>query len=1627
MGQLPFGQPHADAIPETLRAFHPAVAAWFAQTFAAPTPAQVAAWPAIQSGRHALIAAPTGSGKTLAAFLAAIDALVRAGTDTGSLPDETVVVYVSPLKALSNDIQLNLEGPLEGIRERLLHMGFPDVAIRTAVRTGDTSQAERTAMRRLPPHILVTTPESLYVLLGSESGRRGLATARTVIVDEIHAVAASKRGSHLALSLQRLEALCGHRLTRIGLSATQKPIDEVGRFLVGTRDIAADGTPDCSIVDIGHGRPRDLAIEVPPVPLSAVMANDVWDLVYARLAELANGHRTTLVFVNTRRMAERAARHLSELLGREAVAAHHGSLAREHRLDAEQRLKRGDLRVLVATASLELGIDIGDVDLVCQLGSPRSIAAFLQRVGRSGHAVDGTPKGRLFPQTRDDLIECAALFDCVRRGELDTLQIPRAPLDVLAQQIVAEVGSREWDEDALFDMVRSAYPYSQLERKDFSEVVRMVADGFTTRRGTRAAHIHRDAVNRKLRGNAGGRLTAVTSGGTIPDNADYAVVLEPQSTTIGSVNEDFAIESMAGDIFQLGNVSYRILRVERDRVRVEDANGMPPSIPFWLGEAPGRSDALSIGVSRLRAEIAERLLEPLSQRERGWGEGPGLHNPSILADSSVNALRHPDGEGEELRALEESDRGKQSFSADLKNDFATIEHDSGKSSPAPQPLSRGERGFEPSPVHRGERGFETALRWLIEDVGIADNPARQIVDYLAQALSAFGMLPTRNELAMERFFDESGGTQLIIHSPYGSRINRAWGLALRKRFCRTFNFELQAAATEDAIVLSLSTSHSFPLEDVAHFLHSATAGDVLIQALLDAPLFAVRWRWNATTALALPRFIGGTKVAPQLQRMKSEDLLATVFPDQVACLENIVGERKIPDHPLVAQTMHDCLHEAMDLDGLLDLLRSMESGETRIVARDLIAPSPLAAEILSSKPYTFLDDAPLEERRTQAVFNRRWADPESADDLGRLDPEAIAAVRAEAWPEARNADEMHEALIGLGIIGEPEARANSNWPEMLAMLADDRRATRADCGRTVFWIAAERLPQLHALHAQAVLDPPIEAPQEFAAIEWTPEDALVDLVRARLTGLGPATSAALAESFALPQSDIDAALIRLEVEGYVMRGQFDANPTTTLVTSAQGRADESVATTDSASVARLGRDRLPDDRGRMPDSSASTKPTALAWPTQWCERHLLARIHRYTIGRLRREIEPVAVRDYMRFAFDWQRVNPGTRMQGAESLSHALALLEGFEAAAGAWEKELLPTRVTDYDPDWLDGQCQSGRVVWTRLRPAASALRDLAQPSRSGPVRSSPIVLLPRRELRIWAALAAQSVDEAVAVSSRARLVADYLGAHGASFFDELVAGTRLLQTELEDALGELVAQGLVNSDSFTGLRALIVPASKRPRAGAPRRSRRGAIGIEDAGRWALIRRGEQKDPPVGPAPRDANADLEHIARTLLRRYGVVCWRMLEREAAWLPPWRILLRVYHRLEARGEIRGGRFIAGLSGEQFALPEAIGLLRQVRQRPHDGSLVCVSGADPLNLVGTILPGQRVPAITGSRIAFRDGVAIATMISDEINLLEALSPADTAKARQALLRHGAGPASPQAAPLTDLASALRQLRH
>ncbi|HEU4794404.1 MAG TPA: DEAD/DEAH box helicase [Pyrinomonadaceae bacterium] len=1450
----------------SLELFHPAVARWFARSFPAPTDPQLRAWPEIKKQRHTLIAAPTGSGKTLAAFLSAIDDLVRLGLE-GKLDDSTHVIYVSPLKALSNDVQRNLQTPLEGIQKELQAMGLPEVNIRTLVRTGDTPAAERTAMTKRPPHIVVTTPESLYILLTSEGGRRMLETARTLIVDEIHAVVGDKRGSHLALSIERLEHLVrqqqpGAALTRIGLSATQRPIEEVAKFLVGAANIREDQTPNCAIVDSGHARQLDIGIELTDSPLQAVMSGEVWEEVYDRLAELIRQHKTTLVFVNTRRLAERVTRHLGERIGDENIAAHHGSLAREQRLQAEQRLKAGELSALVATASLELGIDIGDVNLVCQLGSTRSIASFLQRVGRSNHTVEGFPKGRIFPLSRDELVECAAIIDSVRRGELDRLEIPEKPLDILAQQIVAAVAADEWTERDLFGMVRRAYPFRNLDREQFDAIVRMLAEGFTTKRGRRSTYLHHDAVNQRLRGRRGARLASITSGGAIPDTADYAVVLEPTELVIGSVNEDFAIESLQGDIFQLGNNSWRVLRVEQGKVRVEDAQGQPPSIPFWLGEAPARSHELSVSVSRLREEIATRM------------------------DTDGNS----------------------------------------------------------------------AITWLTETVGLTQYAAEQIFEYLAGAKIVLGVMPTQQNLVLERFFDDSGSMQLVLHSPFGSRLNRAWGLALRKRFCRKFNFELQAAATEDAIVLSLGPTHSFPLDDVFHYLNSKTVRQLLCQALLDAPMWNIRWRWNVTRSLAVLRRRGGKKIPAQLQRMDAEDLLTAIFPDQVACAENLpTGEREIPSHPLVDQTVKDCLEEAMDIDGLEALLTSIERNEKHLFARDVIEASPLSQEILNARPYAYLDDAPLEERRTRAVFQRRWLDPETASDMGKLDQAAIDRVREEVWPEPRNADELHDALVELGFVTEQEG---ADWQEFFAELKADRRAAVLIRDRNL-WVAAERLPQIKSVFRSVTLEPPIIAPESVARTEWTFEDALVEIIRGRLEGLGPVTVDQLVSSTGLTKLEIETALLKLEGEGFVIRGRF------------------------------------------TPDTTE----------TEWCARRLLARIHSYTLNRLRQEIEPVSSADFIRFLLAWQKVAPDHQMEGPESVRAIIEQLEGFEAPAAAWEGELLPARLVEYDPAWLDALCLSGEVIWARLTPPVRAASESGndRPRGAGPVRTTPIALLRRKNFALWSSVFPPlTMNTANEFSSTTQVVYDYLKNRGASFFSDIVENTKLLRSQVEESLAELVANGVVVSDSFTGLRALLTPGSRKTQAAARRKHRQPVYEMASAGRWSILHRENGNGSTATRANQNPidQEKAEEIAWTLLKRYGVVFKRLLEREGMNLP-WRVLLRIYHRLEARGEIRGGRFVAGISGEQFALPDAIGMLRAIRREGAKDSMISVSAADPLNLVGVIMPGNRISAHTSNRVLYHDGAPIAALESGETHFLVELSRATEWKAKSAVLRKATRP--------------------
>lgn len=1427
--------------------FHPIIARWFLQRFGAPTNAQVRSWPAIVSGADVLIAAPTGSGKTLAAFLSCVDSLLKQAL-AGELEDRIRVLYVSPLKALSNDVEKNLQQPLVEIAEAALADGLLMPEVRVAVRTGDTPARDRQQMLRRPPHILITTPESLYLLLTARRSLDLLRDVQTVILDEIHAVAPNKRGAHLALSLERLEAITRSRPVRIGLSATQRPIETIAGYLVGR------GDRPVRIVDEGHRRRMDLAVDVPKDELGAVATNAIWGEIYDRLGTLARQHRSTLVFVNTRRLAERVAHHLGERLredlGPEAVATHHGSLSRQIRLSAEERLKRGQSRVVVATASLELGIDVGTVDLVCQVGSPRSIALCLQRIGRSGHGIAALPKGRLFATTRDELIECAALIRAIRAGRLDQIKVPPAPLDILAQQIVAAAATRDWHEDDLFDLCRRAFPYRDLDRREFDAVVRMLADGIATRRGRGHAYLHHDRINRRIRARRGARLTAITSGGAIPDTANYAVLAEPDGTVVGSVDEDFAVESLAGDIILLGNASWRIRGVETGKVRVEDAHGAPPTIPFWRGEAPSRTAELSEEVAALRAEVESRL---------------------------------------------------------------------------------------------ADQGEPETVAWLQASCGLDRLGAEQIAAYVAAGRAVLGTVPTQRTIIAERFFDEGGGMQLVLHAPFGGRINRAWGLALRKRFCVTFDFELQAAATDEGIVISLGERHSFPLEAVFGFLRAETVREDLGQAILTAPMFAGRWRWNAARALALLRFMNGRRVPPQVQRMRAEDLLASIFPDAVACQDNRQrpGPIEMPDHPLVKEVIRDCLTDAMDVDGLEALLRRIERSEVRCLAVETPAPSPFSHAILNANPYAFLDDAPLEERRARAVEMRRSLPPELAGDIGALSADAIARVAEEAWPVVRDPEELHDALLTLVWVPESHGQAGGDgWASHLPALIDSGRATvlslpvsldplvpfRAIRG----WVATEHVTLMRSVWPDAATHPATSGLPGDVAPE--PDNALVTIVQGWMGSRGPTAVQELAAELHLPPDSVDAALHRLEVQGQVLRGQF---------------------------------------RGK---GVTGIKGVAGGGKVEWCDRRLLARIHRLTVGLLRREIEPVTAAAFMRFLFRWQHVSPGSRLHGEAGLLDIIRQLAGFEAAASAWEPALLALRLSKYDPEWLDRLCWSGAVMWGRLSPhpgldaVPAAGSEPTGLSRVLPTSVAPTGLFPREDadwllMAFGAEACLRQPDRLQALSPVARDLLRDLTARGASFFADLVRVTGALPSQVEEGLWELVAAGLVTADSFDNLRALIDP--KRRRAEGRERARRPRHG---AGRWSLL--------GVGPAGPVEVRSVESVARQLLRRYGVVFRDLLGRESLGTA-WRDLLAEYRRMELRGEIRGGRFVGGFAGEQFALPEAVESLRALQRKAAEGLAsqeIRLSGADPLNLVGIILPGPRVPAIPTNYLVFRDGMLI-----------------------------------------------------
>jgi ATP-dependent Lhr-like helicase len=1417
------------------------------QRFGTPTEPQEQGWPHILAGRTTLISAPTGSGKTLAAFLACIDRLVRKAL-AGDLADRTEVLYISPLKALGNDIQKNLEVPLGEILAMAGERGLLMPEIRTAVRTGDTLAHERRAMLKRPPHILVTTPESLYILLTADKSRAILRDVETVIVDEIHAVADDKRGAHLTLSLERLEALAHKPPVRIGLSATQKPIEEVANFLTGNSDGKRVRT-DAVIVNIGHKRKLDLAVEVPPMPLGPVASNEMWDEVYNRLVALVEQHRSTLVFVNTRRMAERVAHNLGERIGEENVAAHHGSLSRKLRLAAEKKLKEGQVRVLVATASLELGIDVGTVDLVVQINSPRAIAVTLQRVGRSGHWRGAVPKGRLFCTTRDDLLECAALVRAIRHGDLDRLMIPEAPLDVLAQQIVAACSAEEWSEDGMFALVRRAYPYRNLARATFDAILEMLAEGIAARRGRYGAYLHRDRVNGKLRARRGARLAAITSGGAIPDNSLYAVVAEPDGIVVGTVDEDFAVESNRGDIMLLGNTSWMIRRIETNagRVLVHDAHGAPPSVPFWRGEAPARTQELSEHIGTLREKISEML----------------PHTSPV------------------------------GFSATQPEVAATV-------------------------------------GWLKDECGLDDSGAEQAIEYILQGRAVLGAVPTQTTVIAERFFDEGGGMQLVIHAPFGGRINKAWGLALRKRFCVGFNFELQAAATDNGLNIALAEQHSFPLADVFNFLQAATVQPILEQAALDSPIFATRWRWDANRALALLRFQNGKKVPPQIQRMRSDDLLASVFPDAAACFENIQGERQIPDHPLVGEVMKDVLTEAMDLDGLKQLLGGLADGRIRCLAVDTPVPSQFSHEILNANPYAFLDDAPLEERRARAVQMRRMLPESVLEEVGGLDPAAIAQVREEAWPDVRDADELHDVLHTLVALPESgPSFGTDQWRFYFERLVNEGRAASTVCGDRVYWVAAERARTF------SVLFPEARFAQELATVEAgvpSHDDALLTLVTGWMSQLGPVTATQLGETLGIAPSEISGALLRMEASGTVLRGNFS------------GAASRAVA------------------------------PAPREPEIEWCERRLLARVHRLTVATLRKQIEPVTAAQFVQWLLRWQHLAPGTQVTGERGTLEVLRQLQGFEIPANAWERQVLARRIVDYDPKWLDQLCLTGAVGWGRLSPHPATLDSNVsqgtgvQPGASSrqrrviPTSVAPITFFIREDAD-WMTPRhpAAELGASSGLSHGAQGVLDFLRQRGASFFADIVRGTDKLKAEIETALWELVAAGLVTADGFDNLRSLIDP-KRRAGQGSGRTTRP----RHNAGRWALLHTDEIVERPRA---------VEAACWMLLRRYGIVVRDVLAREAN-LPPWRELLAGFRRLEDRGEIRGGRFVDGFLGEQFALPVAVESVRAMRKLDSATGAITLSAADPLNLIGILVPGERVPAISGNSVTYRDGAAIAT---------------------------------------------------
>jgi ATP-dependent Lhr-like helicase len=1215
----------------------------------------------------------------------------------------------------------------------------------------------------------------------------------------------------------------------------------------------------------------------------------MWTEIYDKLAALAEQHRSTLVFVNTRKLVEKISFELAERLGADAVAAHHGSLARALRLDAEQRLKNGEIKILIATASLELGIDIGNVDLVCQIATTRAVAVAMQRVGRAGHWRGAIPKGRFFATTRDDLLEQAALLRKMVAGELDRLEIPDAPIDVLMQQIVATVGAESWPEDDLYHVLRRAWPYRALTREHFEELLSLLHNGIESSRGRFGSYLLRDRVQGHLHARRGSRSIAISNGGAIPDTSLFAVMLQPENVQIATLDEHFAVDSSPGDVILLGNTSWRVQRVEsQGKVLVEDAHGAPPTIPFWEGEAPQRTAVLCDGVSDLRAEIDTRT-----------------------------------------------------------------------------------RGVAPSAIRATHPEVAACIEWLKQNCFVCDSAALQLITYIVAGRAALGAVPTKSTIVAERFFDEGGGQQLILHAPFGGRINKAWGLALRKRFCRGFSFELQAAATDNGINISLAEQHSFPLADVFHFLTEQTTRTLLEQAAIPSPLFKNRWRWAAGRSLQLLRMSKGKRVAPQIQRTRSDDLLANVFPQAAACFETLVGGIQIPDHPLVREVMKDTLTEAMDIEGLLEVLRGIESGAIHCVAVDTPVPSLFAHELIHAMPYAYLDDAGVEERRARAVSTRRTFPDSVTDGAGKLDQAAIDTVREQLWPDLRDEHELHDLLLSLVALpleflaAHAQTAATQHWPLFFDRLLQHGRTHIVELNGSPAWVATERLPEVALLWPEAAL------PEARANTVITREAATLALTQGWLQLLGPTRAADLAACTHLQPESLHQALLAMEMQGLAMRGVFERS---------------------------------------VP---AENKPYAI----EWCERRILQRIHRLTLATLRKQVEPVSPAIFMRWLLDWQHLASQTQLSGEEGVLAAIEQLEGFEAPAIEWERTLLPARIANYDSRWLDNLCLAGVVGWGRLSPHPAWLSSIepAATRRVIPTSAAPITFY-LRESSAWLnhALRAKCVEESVlaeSLSPEAQQIRALLDRRGAAFAADLQQHSGLTKAQTSTALWELATAGLASADGFDPLRAMIDPRRKPASAAqTPSVSLRKRISTRtSAGRWSLLAEPVPEIVLAGGAQdaaearrsqaiqiaKQKDAALDACARILLCRYGVLFRDLLARESN-APRWRDLLPVLRRLEARGEIRGGRFVGGPFGEQYALPEAVESLRIARrltEARESEEPIRVVAADPLNLAGILVPGERVAAVPGRELRFRNGV----VVEDELSAPLALSAPRPARAR------------------------------